>query len=58
MAQNRPYRGGLMAAEVMAFLTALVRDRHLDGDIVAVAAAHLPEAMAAALAEPALPAGA
>lgn len=58
MAQNRPYRGGLMAAEVLAFLNALVRDRHLDADIVAVASAHMAEAMAAALADPALGAGA
>lgn len=49
MAQNRPYRSGWGAQAVLAFLDQLAHDGHLDAEVVAVTAAHLPEVMAAAL---------
>jgi len=49
MAQNRPYRPGLGAGEVLRFLEDLARDGHLDGDVVAVATEHREAAMTAAL---------
>ena len=48
MAQDRPYRPGLAAAEVMTFLEGLVRDGRIDGEVVGVARLHLDEAMLAA----------
>lgn len=48
MAQDRPYRQGLSAAEVVAFLDKLVADGRLDGEIVAVARQWIVPAMAAA----------
>lgn len=49
MAQNRPYRAGLSADQVLGFLNDLVVKGRLDADIVAVAAADMPQAMRAAL---------
>jgi HD-GYP domain-containing protein (c-di-GMP phosphodiesterase class II) len=49
MAQNRPYRRGLGADEVLRFLEDLARDGHLDGEVVAVATEHREAAMRAAL---------
>jgi len=49
MAQNRPYRPGLGAGEVLHFLEDLARDGHLDGDVVAVATEHREATMRAAL---------
>uniref|UniRef100_UPI000AAD28A6 HD-GYP domain-containing protein n=1 Tax=Ralstonia sp. RL TaxID=1839756 RepID=UPI000AAD28A6 len=48
MAQDRPYRRGLPAAEIVSFLDKLVADGRLDGDIVAVARQWIVPAMAAA----------
>ena len=48
MAQDRPYRQSLSAAEVVAFLDKLVADGRLDGEIVAVARQWIVPAMAAA----------
>lgn len=49
MAQNRPYRRGLGADEVLRFLEDLARDGHLDGHVVAVATEYRAAAMTAAL---------
>jgi len=49
MAQNRPYRAGLSADQVLGFLNDLVDKGRLDAEIVAVAAADMPQAMRAAL---------
>lgn len=49
MAQNRPYRAGLSAEQVLEFLNDLVAKGRLDADIVAVAATDMPHAMIAAL---------
>ena len=48
MAQDRPYRAGLPAAEVLDFVRELARQGRVDGRVVAAAAADLPGAMAAA----------
>ena len=48
MAQDRPYRQGLGAGEIVAFLDKLVADGRLDSAIVAVAKLHMDEAMLAA----------
>jgi len=48
MAQDRPYRPGLSAGEVLAFMEELVRQGSIDADIVSVAAADMAGAMAAA----------
>ena len=56
MVQNRPYRAGLSADAVLAFMNELVARGQLEPDIVAVLAADLPAAMAAALPGAAFPA--
>lgn len=48
MAQDRPYRKGLSAAEVTDFLDKLVVEHRLDGEIVAIAKHCIDEAMHAA----------
>lgn len=48
MAQNRPYRAGLSAGEIQAFLLDLVGKGKLDAQVVQVALANMPAAMAAA----------
>ena len=48
MAQDRPYRQGPDAGEIVAFLDNLVADGRLDSAIVAVAKLHMDEAMLAA----------
>ena len=48
MAQDRPYRKGLDATEVTAFLNKLVADNRVDGHVVAIAERCIDEAMAAA----------
>ena len=48
MAQNRPYRVGLSAGEIQAFLLDLVGKGKLDAQVVQVALANMPAAMAAA----------
>jgi putative nucleotidyltransferase with HDIG domain len=48
MAQDRPYRRGLATPKVLAFLDRLGRAGRLDRDILAVAARHPEETMAAA----------
>ena len=48
MAQDRPYRQGLGAGEIIAFLDKLVAEGRLDDEIVAVAKLHMDEAMLAA----------
>jgi putative nucleotidyltransferase with HDIG domain len=53
MAQDRPYRKGLNAAEVLAFLEDMVRKGRVEPQIVSAVAADMPAAMAAAL--PVLP---
>ena len=49
MAQSRPYRAGLNADQVLAFMNDLVAKGRLDTRIVAVAAQDMQSAMAAAL---------
>lgn len=49
MAQDRPYRKGLAAGDVVAFLDKLVAEHRLDARIVAVAKAAIDDVMAAAL---------
>lgn len=48
MAQDRPYRKGLNAAEVSDFIDKLAADHRLDAEIVAIAKRHIDEAMHAA----------
>ena len=48
MAQDRPYRRGLRAGQVLAFLDRMGREGRLDRDILAVAAGSMEETMAAA----------
>lgn len=48
MAQNRPYRAGLKAEELLVFLRKLTADGRVDGTIVEVAAQDMAGAMAAA----------
>lgn len=52
MAQDRPYRPGLPAAGVLAFLNNLASEGRVDADVVAAAARDLPGAMQAALPSP------
>lgn len=49
MAQDRPYRPGLSGEEIQIFLRDLSSKNKLDAEVVEVALAHLPEALAAAL---------
>ena len=49
MAQNRPYRTGMSADQILAFLNELVAKGRLDGQIVAVVGADMQNAMVAAL---------
>lgn len=49
MAQDRPYRRGLSADAVLAFMKDLVRQNRVEGEIVAALASDMPGAMAAAL---------
>lgn len=48
MAQDRPYRAGLPAEKVAAFMQELLAQGRVDADLVALALADLPAAMAAA----------
>lgn len=48
MAQDRPYRRGLPAAKVLAFLERMAREERLDAAVLAVAAASLDRMMEAA----------
>ena len=48
MAQDRPYRAGLPAEKVAAFMQELVAQGRVDADLVALTLADLPAAMAAA----------
>lgn len=48
MVQNRPYRKGLDAPQVVAFLDKLVAEHRLDASIVAIAKSAIHEVMAAA----------
>ena len=49
MVQNRPYRNGLTADQVLAFMNDLVAQGRIEAKIVAALAADMPAAMAAAL---------
>ncbi len=49
MAQTRPYRSGMDAVQIQAFLLDLVRQGKLDAGVVDVVVAHMPACMAAAL---------
>lgn len=49
MVQNRPYRSGLSASDVMRFMHEMADNRRVDARIVAVLESCLDEAMAAAL---------
>ena len=49
MAQDRPYRPGLSGEDIQIFLRDLSSKNKLDADVVEVALAHLPAALAAAL---------
>jgi len=53
MVQNRPYRSGLSASDVMRFMHEMADNRRVDARIVAVLESCLDEAMAAALPQPA-----
>ena len=48
MAQDRPYRPGLSAQQVLEFMEDLVRQGRIETEIVAAVAADLAGAMAAA----------
>lgn len=50
MAQNRPYRPGLNATEVTAFLNQLSAQGRVDAEVVKIALGAMPQTMAAALA--------
>jgi len=52
MAQDRPYRKGLAADEVIGFLNQLVEERRIDEEVVSIARQHVSEAMAAACPQP------
>lgn len=49
MAQNRPYRAGLSSEQIQDFMLDLVQKGKLDAQVVQVALADLPGAMAAAI---------
>ncbi len=49
MVQDRPYRQGLSAGEVLSFMKQLVREGRVDGDVVAVLAENLPQMVQAAI---------
>lgn len=55
MVQDRPYRAGLSAAQVLQFMSELVDQGKIDGNIFAVLSSDLAGAMVAALPAPAAP---